>query len=214
MIAVVDYGAGNLASVVNALQRIGAPVDVTNDRALILAADGVIVPGVGAAEDTMHHLTSLGLAPVIQDVIAQGRPYLGICMGMQVLMSRSLEGGEHRCLDIVPGDVRRLPGGQPIPHMGWNQVHPLPDLPLFDQIPDGAEFYFVHSYYVDPIDPTWVGARTEYGVEFASALARGNVMGTQFHPEKSGRWGLQLLSNFAAIVEKARAEAVIGARSC
>ena len=167
MIAVVDYGAGNLASVVNALTRLGVPVEVTRDREVILAAAGVIVPGVGAACDTMAHLDGLGLSPVIQEVVAAGTPYLGICMGMQALLTRSLEGGEH---------------------------------PLFAGIPDGADFYFVHSYYVDPSDEAWVGARTEYGVAFASALARGNLMGTQFHPEKSGRWGLRLLANFAAIV--------------
>lgn len=207
MIAVVDYGAGNLASVVNALTRLGVPVDVTRDREVILAAAGVIVPGVGAACDTMAHLDGLGLSPVIQEVVAAGTPYLGICMGMQALLTRSLEGGEHRCLGIVPGDVRRLPGGQPIPHMGWNQVWRTVEHPLFAGIPDGADFYFVHSYYVDPSDEAWVGARTEYGVAFASALARGNLMGTQFHPEKSGRWGLRLLANFAAIVARVPASA-------
>jgi glutamine amidotransferase len=212
VIAVVDYGAGNLASVVNALRRIGAPVEITHDPALIRAADGVIVPGVGAAADTMHHLTSLGLVPVIRDVIASGVPYLGICMGMQALLTTSLEGGEHACMDIVPGVVRRLPGGQPIPHMGWNQVVRSSDHPLFDGISNGAEFYFVHSYYVDPVDPAWIAARADYGIAFASVIARGNVMGTQFHPEKSGRWGLQLLSNFVAIVENARTAA--GAATC
>ncbi len=206
MIAVVDYGAGNLASVVNALWKIGAPVTITSDRDVILAADGVIVPGVGAASDTMKNLRAHDLEPVIHSVIESGTPYLGICMGMQALMTRSLEGGRHDCLDVVQGDVARLPAGQPIPHMGWNQVWQTGAHPLFEGVPDGADFYFVHSYYVDPVDPSWIGARTEYGVPFASVLARDNVMGTQFHPEKSGAWGLKLLENFVRVVVARPAE--------
>jgi glutamine amidotransferase len=212
VIAVVDYGAGNLASVVNALTRIGAAVEITHDAATIRAADGVIVPGVGAAADTMGHLTALNLDPVIRDVIAVATPYLGICMGMQALLTTSLEGGEHRCLDVVSGTVRRLPGGQPIPHMGWNQVWRTGESPLFTGIPDGAEFYFVHSYYVDPSDPSMTVGETDYGVNFASIVAHRNIFATQFHPEKSGRWGLQLLANFVQIVEQARVTA--GAARC
>lgn len=200
MIAVVDYGAGNLASVVNALERIGAPVRITAVHDEILAAEGVVVPGVGAAADTMKHLHALNLEPVIHRVISAGTPYLGICMGMQVLLTSSYEGGEHQCLDVVPGHVRKLPAGQPIPHMGWNQVWRSNESKLFDGIPDGSEFYFVHSYYVDPADAGWAGAWTEYGLKFPSVLARDNVVATQFHPEKSGKWGLQLLSNFVQIV--------------
>ena len=200
MIAVVDYGAGNLASVVNALERIGAPVRITASHDEILAAEGVVVPGVGAAADTMKHLHALNLEPVIHQVISRGTPYLGICMGMQVLLTSSFEGGEHQCLDVVTGHVRKLPAGQPIPHMGWNQVWQANPGPMFDGIPDGAEFYFVHSYYVDPVDVKWVGARTDYGLMFPSVLARDNVFATQFHPEKSGKWGLQLLSNFVKVV--------------
>ena len=203
MIAVVDYGAGNIASVVNALRRIGVPVNVTREPPVIREAEGVIVPGVGAAADTMHHLDSLSLIPVIREVIDAGTPYLGICMGMQVLLTVSQEGGEHRCMDLIPGAVRKLPTGQPVPHIGWNGVHQVVDSPLFDGIPDGAEFYFVHSYYVDPDDPAWIGARTDYGVDFTSAVIRGNVMGTQFHPEKSGKLGLRLLANFVRIVAEA-----------
>jgi imidazole glycerol-phosphate synthase subunit HisH len=203
MIAVVDYGAGNLASVVNALHRIGAPVTVTHHPDVIRSADGVIVPGVGAAADTMKHLIELNLTDVIVEVISSGTPYLGICMGMQALLTRSLEGGEHPCLDVIPGVARKLPSGLPIPHMGWNQVHYRGEHPLFSGIPDGSDFYFVHSYYADPEDPEWIGGVTEYGEIFVSAVCRGNVMGTQFHPEKSGRWGLKLLENFVAIVENA-----------
>ncbi len=208
MIAVVDYGAGNLASVVNALERIGAPVTVTANHHQVLSADGVVVPGVGAAADTMKHLHSLGLEPVIRRVIEAGTPYLGICMGMQVLMTSSSEGGHHQCLDVVSGSVERLPSGQPIPHMGWNQVWQTKQSPLFSDIPDGAEFYFVHSYYVDPVEPEWVGARTDYGLRFPSVLAHDNVLATQFHPEKSGKWGLQLLSNFVQVVANASAKVV------
>lgn len=203
MIAVVDYGAGNLASVANALRRLSVDTMVTSEAGSILDADGVILPGVGAAADTMRHLNTLGLSPVIREVIDSGRPFLGICMGMQALMTHSLEGGDHACLDVVPGTVRRLPSDQIIPHMGWNQVHPVDGCPLFEGIPRGAEFYFVHSYYVDPLDPTWTGAVTEYGLRFASVFARENLMATQFHPEKSGRWGLHLLNNFARIVSRA-----------
>ncbi len=208
MIAVVDYGAGNLASVVNALGRIGAPVQITASHREILAADGVVVPGVGAAADTMKHLHALELEPVILEVIARGTPYLGICMGMQVLMTSSFEGGEHQCLDLIAGHVRRMPSGQPVPHMGWNQVWQTKPSPLFNDIPDGAEFYFVHSYYADPVDSSWVGAQTDYGLMFPSVLARNNVVATQFHPEKSGKWGLKLLSNFAQVVANMDAKVV------
>ncbi|WP_083856805.1 imidazole glycerol phosphate synthase subunit HisH, partial [Nitrolancea hollandica] len=120
----------------------------------------------------------------------------------------SLEGGEHRCMDVVPGTVRKLPAGQPVPHIGWNAVRQVADSPLFHDIPNGTEFYFVHSYYVDPEDPAWIGARTDYGVDFTSAVIRGNVMGTQFHPEKSGAMGLRMLANFVRLVaETPRPEA-------
>jgi glutamine amidotransferase len=202
-IAVVDYGAGNLQSVVNALERLAAPVTVTNDAATILAADGVIVPGVGAAADTMRNLIAHDLPDVIRTVIARGTPYLGICMGLQALVTLSEEGGEHQCLDIVPGRARRLPDGLKVPHMGWNQVWRRRPHPLLDGIPDGTEFYFVHSYYVEPLDDSVVLAETDYGVRVPAIVARDNVLATQFHPEKSGRWGLQMLANFSSIVAHA-----------
>jgi len=203
-IVVVDYGAGNLASVVNALARIGAPAVVSRDPAALATADGVIVPGVGAAADTMRHLTDLGLVPSLRAAIARGIPFLGICMGLQVLLEVSYEGGEHRCLGIVPGVVQRLPERVTVPHMGWNEVWLRRPHPLFSGIPDGTDFYFVHSFYAEPRDTSWILGETDYGVRFASVLARENVMATQFHPEKSGQWGLRLLANFVAIVERNR----------
>jgi len=203
-IVVVDYGAGNLASVVNALERVGAPAVVSRDPAALDEADGVIVPGVGAAADTMRHLSELGFVPRLRATIERGVPFLGICMGLQVLLEVSYEGGEHRCLGIVPGVVRRLPEQVTVPHMGWNEVRLRRPHPLFAGIPDGTDFYFVHSFYAEPSDDAWILGETDYGVRFASVLARGNVMATQFHPEKSGQWGLRLLANFVAIVERTR----------
>ncbi|MCX7623555.1 MAG: imidazole glycerol phosphate synthase subunit HisH [Thermomicrobium sp.] len=208
-LVVVDYGAGNLASVVNALERIGAPVVVSRDPAELATANGVIVPGVGAAADTMRHLTELGLVASLEAAVARGTPFLGICMGLQVLLEVSYEGGKHRCLGIVPGTVRRLPDEVTVPHMGWNEVWLRRPHPLFAGIPNGTDFYFVHSFYADPADEDWILGETEYGVRFASVLARDNVMATQFHPEKSGSWGLRVLENFVAIVERtARAAAL------
>lgn len=207
-IVVIDYGAGNLASVVNALERIGAPVVVTHEKEALARAEGVIVPGVGAAADTMRHLEELGLVPELRAVIARGVPFLGICMGLQVLLEVSYEGGEHACLGIVPGVVRRLPETVTVPHMGWNDVHLTRPHPLFEDIPNGTDFYFVHSFYADPADRRWVLGETEYGIRFASVLAQDNVMATQFHPEKSGRWGLKLLENFVRVVQRAQAGVV------
>ena len=210
-IIVVDYGAGNLASVVNALERVGAPVVVSRDPAALDEADGVIVPGVGAAADTMRHLSELGFVPRLRATIERGVPFLGICMGLQVLLEVSYEGGEHRCLGIVPGVVRRLPEQVTVPHMGWNEVRLRRPHPLFAGIPDGTDFYFVHSFSTEPSDDAWILGETDYGVRFASVLARGNVMATQFHPEKSGRWGLRVLENFVTLVERTREGAAVEA---
>ena len=202
MIAVIEYGAGNLGSVVNALTHLGVPHVVTDDRATILAADGVIFPGVGATADTMANLRAPGLVPVIAEAVGRERPFLGICVGQQVLFSTSDEGARHDCLDVLRGEVRRFPDDLIVPHMGWNGVRRRHEHPLFAGIPDGAEFYFVHSYYVAPVDDALVLGETEYGVTFAAAIARGPLVATQFHPEKSGRRGLQLLHNIAALVER------------
>ncbi len=199
-IAVVDYGAGNLRSVAHAVEHVGLPATVTADAREILDADGVILPGVGAAADTMANLTQRDLVGVVKDVIGRGTPFFGVCMGLQALFSVSEEGGEHPCLDVLPGRVKRFAPGLNIPHMGWNQVTQRRAHPFFDSVPNGANFYFVHSYYVEPTDPSCVAGETEYGVRFASVVCRDNVMATQFHPEKSGRDGLQLYRNFGRIV--------------
>jgi imidazole glycerol-phosphate synthase subunit HisH len=202
MIVVVDYGAGNVQSVVNALEAIGAETVLTTDPETIRAAEGVIVPGVGAAKDTMENLQRAGLIEPLMDVIASGTPYLGVCMGMQALMTYSVEHGGQQCLDIVPGVVRELETDLAIPHMGWNAVKATgagAGHPLLGGIPEGAEFYFVHSFACFPTDPDWVLAETEYGAPFPSIIGRGNIMSTQFHPEKSGDYGLQLLRNFIRI---------------
>lgn len=200
-IAVIDYGAGNLRSVIRALQRIGAPLEVTSNPYVVIDAPAVILPGVGATRDTMQNLERLGLAAAIRDVIARGTPFLGICVGMQVLCEQSEEFGLHSCLGIVGGVVRRLPSSLKVPQIGWNQVHYTPHAaqhPLFTNIDDGSDFYFVHSYYCDLTDEHDAAAVTGYGVTFPSALIRNNLAAVQFHPEKSGRCGLQLLTNFVA----------------
>ncbi len=201
MIAVVDYGRGNLGSVEKAFGRVGAPAMVTQDPHAVETADAVVLPGDGAFHDAMANLERLGLLPAVRQALDDGRPFLGICLGYQLLFSRSEEFGEGRGLDVVPGIVRRFPPGRKIPHMGWNRVEHGDDLRLFDGIPSGAHFYFVHSYY--PVLAT-EGVRTawcSYGIQFAAAIERGRIYATQFHPEKSQRWGIRLLENFAAIVK-------------
>ncbi len=209
--AVIDYGAGNLRSVVRALTKIGADLEVTADPEVVRRALAVVLPGVGATMDTMQSLDALGMTPAIKDVVAAGVPFLGICVGMQVLCAQSEEFGAHQCLDIVAGSVRRLPGGQKVPQIGWNQLRYANrngEHPLFDGIPDGSDFYFVHSYYCDLGEPEIVAGTTDYGIEFPSALVRGNLAGVQFHPEKSGRFGLRLLANFVSWATSYQRDAV------
>jgi glutamine amidotransferase len=196
MIAIVEYGAGNLRSVANAVAKLGYRPTVTSNPGDLPGAAAVILPGVGAAADTMRNLERLGLSEAIRRVVTDGVPMLAICVGMQVLFDETEEGGRHRCLGIIPGVVRRLPPGPKIPHMGWNQVNQKIRHPLFDSIPDGANFYFVHSYYAEPQYGSVVAGTTEYGVSFCSALVSGNLMATQFHPEKSGENGLRMYENF------------------
>ena len=285
MIAIIDYGRGNLGSVEKAFRRVGSPAVITEDPRVVDDAQAVVLPGDGAFHDAMSNLDRLGLLPALRRALDGHRPFLGICLGYQLLFSTSEEFGEGRGLDVVPGAVRRLPPGRKIPHMGWNRVQHTGDLGLFDGIPAGAHFYFVHSYYpvvagavstaltgggltqahvvpdarsgltqahVAPdvrssrhdvgVAPdarsvlTQVGvapdagsslnearvapdigserrevrvasvraAWCEYGIRFAAAIEVGRIYATQFHPEKSQRWGLRLLENFAAAVKGGR----------
>lgn len=210
MIAVINYGAGNLPNAVRALEHVGADLHVTDDPAVVEAAAAVVLPGVGATRDTMQSLEQLGMTSVLPGVIASGRPFLGICVGMQVLCTSSEEFGEHACLDVLPGVVKRLPGGQKVPQIGWNQVQYTPqhaNHPLFADIPTGSEFYFVHSYYCHVQHPAHIAGTTSYGLDFPSMVIRDNLIAVQFHPEKSGHWGLKLLGNFVRHCQMAPAGA-------
>lgn len=203
-VAVIDYGMGNLHSIVKALQHAAPEVDVrvVSDKKSILSADRVVFPGVGAIRDCMHALQDTELNLVIAQV-AQTRPLLGICLGMQALLTKSEENGGTECLAILPGQVKhfavdlRAANGErlKIPHMGWNQVEQQ-DHPLWQDIAQNSRFYFVHSYYTEPDDPAIIAATTEYPEKFACALAKDNIFAVQFHPEKSQTAGLQLLNNF------------------
>lgn len=196
MIAIVDYGAGNLRSVANAISRLDYEPKIVSTPDEVLAARAVILPGVGAAADTMASLKRLGLVGPMRRYITEGGPFLGVCIGLQVLFDGTEEGGWYECLGIIPGAVRRLPPGLKIPHMGWNQVKQRFSHPIFDGIPDEDSFYFVHSYYVEPEDSSLVAGETEYGIPICSVIVRDNLIATQFHPEKSGEVGLRIYDNF------------------
>jgi glutamine amidotransferase len=201
MIAIIDYGMGNLRSVEKGFLKVGVEVEVTNRPEDVNNADAVVLPGVGAFKDCMQELTNLDLVDAVVDAIKKGKPYLGICLGLQVLFSESVEFGRCRGLDIFRGKVVRFENGDlKIPQMGWNQLNIKNDTPLFNDIPDKSYFYFVHSYYVAPEDDAIIAATTDYGVEFTSAVCKDNVYAVQFHPEKSQTLGLRLLENFGKIV--------------
>jgi imidazole glycerol-phosphate synthase subunit HisH len=210
VIAIIDYGRGNLGSVEKAFARVGVPAVVTQDARAVDDANAVVLPGDGAFHDAMTNLTRLGLLAPLRRALDGTRPFLGICLGYQLLFTSSEEFGEGRGLDVIPGVVRRFSAGRKIPHMGWNGVEHGGRLRLFDGVPDGARFYFVHSYYPEartgdcatsgggPLKQAWC----EYGVRFAAAVELGRIHATQFHPEKSQAWGLRMLENFAAIVKE------------
>jgi len=198
-LVIVDYGAGNLRSVAKAVAHVGGQPLITTNPRDVAAAEALIVPGVGAAADTMRNLHDHGLVEPIRDYIASGRPFLGVCMGQQVLFDVSEEGGEHPCLGVLPGRVVRLPAGLKVPHMGWNQVRIVRPHPIFEGILDGSYFYFVHSFYPQPDDASVIVGETDYGVTFPSVVARDNLVATQFHPEKSGAMGLRMYENFLRI---------------
>ncbi len=195
-LVIVDYGAGNLHSVARAVESQGIRPLITSTSQYVDDADALIVPGVGAAEDTMANLRAHGLVEPIREYIASGRPFLGVCMGQQALFEVSEEGGEHECLGVLKGRIVRLPPGLKVPHMGWNRVRHVTPHPIFEGIPDGAYFYFVHSYVPAPEDPSVIIGETDYGVTFPSVVAKDNVVATQFHPEKSGEMGLKMYGNF------------------
>jgi len=198
-LVIVDYGAGNLRSVARAVAQAGGEAVVSSRPQDVAEAEAVIVPGVGAAADTMRNLRQCGLVQPILDFIASGRPYLGVCMGQQALFEVSEEGGEHPCLGVLKGRVVRLPGGLKVPHMGWNRVRIVRSHPILEGIDDGSFFYFVHSYYPQPADEAVIVAVADYGVTFPAVVARDNIVATQFHPEKSGAAGLGLYANFLRI---------------
>jgi glutamine amidotransferase len=196
MIAIIDYGAGNIRSVNNAVMRLGYTAHITSQAEVIKRAEAVIFPGVGAAGDTMASLKKLGLIPVLQQLVETKRPLLAICIGLQVLYTGTEEGGWYDCLNIIPGIVKKLPAGLKVPHMGWNQVKQKKAHAIFDGIPNNSNFYFVHSYYGQPEDLSLVLSETDYGITFCSAIAHDNLVAVQFHPERSGDLGLQVYENF------------------
>jgi glutamine amidotransferase len=196
MVAIIDYGAGNLGSVANAIIKLGYQPNITDRPGDVLSSASVILPGVGAAGDAMEKLESIGMTDVIRQVIHEKRPLFAVCIGLQLLFSSTEEGGLHKCLNVIPGIVKRLPQGLKVPHMGWNQVKQQFRHPLFNGIPDEANFYFVHSYYAEPEDISVVAGTTDYGVSMCSVVIKDNLVATQFHPEKSGNWGLRMYSNF------------------
>jgi glutamine amidotransferase len=202
-IVIVDYGAGNLHSVARAVQEQGVRPLITSTARYLDEADGLIVPGVGAAEDTMRNLREHELVEPIKDYIESGRPFLGVCMGQQALFEYSEENGRQDCLGILGGRIARLPDDLKVPHMGWNRVRIVREHPIFDGIEDNSFFYFVHSFYPEPTDPEVVIGETDYGVTFPSVVAKDNVVATQFHPEKSGEAGLRMYGNFLRVAEAA-----------
>ena len=206
-IAIIDYEAGNLRSVQKALEEGGADARITSEADEIIAADGVVFPGQGACDSSMQSIRERGLFDIIKQSIDSGKPFLGVCLGLQLLLESSEEGNEP-CLAILRGSTKRLPpektdqAGLKIPHMGWNSVSLSVRHPVFDGIPDESYFYFVHSYYADPEDKNIVAGITNYGIDFCSAVAWDNVAAVQFHPEKSGAVGLRIYRNFLSLVSR------------
>ena len=206
MIAIIDYGMGNLRSVQKGFENVGCEATVTADPRVVMESDRIVLPGVGAFRDCMRNLEEGGFVEPILRIIREGRPFLGICLGLQLLFTESEEFGLHKGLDVIPGRVLRFPEGMrengeelKVPHMGWNQLsfkrHPL----AFADLAEGTNVYFVHSYYVKPDDEGVVATTTGYGIEFCSSVWKDNIIATQFHPEKSQEKGLTILKQFAAM---------------
>lgn len=206
-ITIIDYGMGNLKNVKKAFAAIGLRAEITSDPEKILKADKVVLPGVGAFRDAISELNTSGLAEAIKEVVKQGTPLLGICLGMQLLFDRSYEYGEHRGLGVLPGEIIKMTPkemvdtngrGLKIPHMGWNNLEIIKPDPLFTGLEQASSVYFVHSYYLETTSDV-VSAYTTYGKRIAVAAQKDNIFSTQFHPEKSGPIGLQILKNFGGI---------------
>jgi glutamine amidotransferase len=202
VIAVLDYGIGNLGSVLNAFRRVGAEAELATTPAAAREARVLVVPGDGAFGATMHEVESRGFGDLLRRAAADGRAVLGICIGMQILFDESEEHGLHRGLGLLPGRVRRIETALPVPHMGWNRLHQRRPHAFFDGVPDGAHVYFVHSYRCEAASPADVLASTDYDGEVAAVVGRGTVLGVQFHPEKSQTVGLRLLRNYVASVRE------------
>lgn len=204
MIAIVDYGMGNLRSVSKALEYVGADVVVTENPEKLKDAEGLVLPGVGAFKDAVRNLKGKGLWEAILYEIEKGKPFLGICLGLQLLFEKSYEFGETEGFGVIEGEVVKfeLTSGYKIPHMGWNQIYRKKDSILLEGIREGAFFYFVHSYYVKPTVEDVTLTETDYGVQFTSSIEKGNLFATQFHPEKSQKLGLKVLENFHKFVKR------------
>lgn len=203
MIAIIDYGMGNLRSVQAGFEHIGQKVFITDKPREVLSADGVVLPGVGAFGDAIKRLNETGLGEAFCESVKQGKPCIGICLGLQLLFSESEEGGLFKGLDIIKGKVVRFSNKLKVPHIGWNQIDiKKHNLELFKNVPDGSYVYFVHSYFVVPEDSFVIAATTNYGIDFTSVIAKDNLYGTQFHPEKSQSVGLQILRNFGSLIKK------------
>ena len=199
-VAIVDYQAGNLRSVQKALEKVGADPVITSQPSAIEQADALVFPGQGACDSSMRQLRQRDLVAPIRSFIADGKPFLGVCLGLQLLFDESDE-GEEPCLGVLSGRVRALPHGQKIPHMGWNQMELRKRHPVLEGVANGSYFYFVHSFYADPDDPDVVAGTTAYGIPFCSAAAWGNAVAVQFHPEKSGAAGLKIYENFVRLIK-------------
>jgi len=198
-IVIIDYGMGNLRSVQKGFESVGFEAKVTRNKKEVKGASALVLPGVGAFKDCMENLERYGLIEPILQSIEKGKPYLGICLGLQILFSESEEFGSKRGLDLIPGRVVKfVPDPEhKVPHMGWNTVEKKGEVPWLQGIEEGDFFYFVHSYYVIPEEPGWISTMTQYGIPFTSSICKENLFATQFHPEKSQKKGLKILENFA-----------------
>jgi glutamine amidotransferase len=199
-VAVVNYGVGNLRSIRKGLEKSGANVEITHSPTRLRNSDAIVLPGVGAFAPAVKNMAPI--AEVVAEAMKNGKPILGVCLGLQLLFTRSSEGGSIRGLDFISGDIVKLPENVKTPQMGWNTLNIVQSHPLLEGIKDGSYVYFVHSYYPQPTDPQVIVATTEYGVKFPSMVAKNNLFATQFHPEKSSKTGLTILKNFVRIVKR------------